>query len=72
MIEIRYCVRWDYYPRAVSLAAIIQEHFHIDIKLSPGEIGELSVYWNDERLSEKGDSIEHILEMLQQKSDSDE
>jgi len=53
------------------LAAKIQEKLDIKIKLSSGAIGELSVYWGDEKLSEKGDPLDHIVKKLQQKINSD-
>lgn len=39
----------------------------VEIRLEPGGIGELSVYWNEDRISMKGDSIEQIIEAIRKK-----
>ena len=70
MIEIRYCVRWNYYPRAVRLAEQIKESIDLDIQLSSGKIGELSVYYNQKKISNKGDSVQKIVSVLRMKIES--
>lgn len=44
MIKIRYCVVWNYKPRAVSLAAKIKERLNLDTELIDGDRGEFNVY----------------------------
>jgi len=49
------------------LAAQIKEETGLEAKLESGEIGELSVYWKGEKLSEKGDPVQEIIEKIQHK-----
>ena len=53
------------------MAAQIKEAFDIKIQLSAGKVGELSVYWYGEKLSNKGDSLDSILSKIKQKLESD-
>ena len=53
MIKIYYCVAWNYYPRAASLAEMIQLECDLPIELLSGERGEFTVWLNDEIIAQK-------------------
>jgi len=46
-IEIRYCLRWSYKPRAASLAAIIERATGQRVRLTPGRVGQFDVLSGD-------------------------
>ena len=66
MIEIKYCVRWNYLPKAVRLAEQIKQEMDVEIALVSGDIGELSVYKDNKKISNKGDSLQLILQRLKE------
>jgi len=53
MVKIYYCVAWNYYPRAASLAALIKEHCGIESELLSGKRGEFSVWYNQQAIADK-------------------
>ena len=55
MVEIRYCVRWNYYPHAARLAAKIKEELGLDSTLIMGKTGEFSIRYKGIKIAEKGD-----------------
>jgi len=50
------------------LAAQIKKGTGLEAKLESGKIGELSVYWKGEKLSQKGDPVQEIIEKIQHKN----
>ena len=53
MIKIRYCVVWNYYPRAASLAENIKKELGTDVKLESGDRGEFSVWYKKQLVCQK-------------------
>ena len=53
MIKIYYCEAWNYYPRAASLAEMIQLMCDLPIEIIPGEKGEFTVWFNNEIIAQK-------------------
>ena len=53
MIQIYYCVEWNYYPRAASLAEIIKSKCGIDSDLLSGKRGEFTVWYNGVAIADK-------------------
>jgi hypothetical protein len=49
------------------LAEQIKEHTGLVVELTSGKVGELSVYWKEEKISTKGDLIGDIVKRLQKK-----
>ena len=53
MIQIYYCVEWNYFPRAASLAEIIKSKCGIDSELLSGKKGEFTVWYNGIAIADK-------------------
>ena len=53
MIEIYYCVEWNYYPRAARLADLIKSKCGIESKLLSGKRGEFTVWYNGTAIADK-------------------
>jgi len=49
------------------LAELIKEEIGMEVHLEVGERGELSVYWQQEKLSDKEDPIQEIIAKLRLK-----
>lgn len=46
-LVIEYCVVWNYYPRAASLAERIKKNINIDIELKKSDGGRFEIYLDD-------------------------
>ena len=64
MVEIYYCVPWNYLPKAVSLAAKIKDTCGLDAKLFPGARGEFTVKYNGEIIAKKDGFFPPVPEIL--------
>ena len=74
-IQIKYCVVWNYLPRATSLAAALKKRYVIEPILIPGDRGAFDILINerlifskknvgrfpdsDEEIFSKIDSLQH-------------
>lgn len=52
-IEIRYCVMWNYRPRAVRVAEILQDRFDELTTLTEGGRGEFTVWVDGKEVAHK-------------------
>ena len=43
-LTIEYCVMWNYYPRAASLAEQVKNKFDIDIEFMKSDGGRFEIY----------------------------
>ena len=48
-LEIRYCVSWNYKPKAASLAEKLKEEYECEVTIIPGNRGEFSIWIYDKR-----------------------
>lgn len=52
-LEIRYCVMWNYYPYAASVAQTLKDNFDLTTTLTPGNRGEFTVWIDNKKIIEK-------------------
>ena len=52
-IIIEYCIVWNYYPRAASLAEKLQEHFSYPVELHKDRDGRFEIKFNDKLIFSK-------------------
>ena len=52
-LEIRYCVTWNYKPKAASLAEKLKEEYECEVTIIPGKRGEFSVWIHDKKSNNK-------------------
>ena len=52
-IAIRYCVVWNYRPRAARVAEILQDEFKLDVDLVEGNRGEFTVWVDGNNVAKK-------------------
>ena len=57
MIQIYYCVAWNYYPRAARLADLIKAKCGIEAQLLSGKRGEFTVWFNGVAIADKNLSV---------------
>ena len=52
-LEIRYCVSWNYKPKAASLAEKLKEEYECEVTIIPGKRGEFSIWIYDKKSDDK-------------------
>ena len=52
-LVIEYCVVWNYYPRAASLAESIKKNFDLDIELKKSDGGRFEITLDGENIFSK-------------------
>ena len=58
-LEIRYCVSWNYKPKAASLAEKLQDEYECNVTIIPGDRGEFSVWFHDQSDSNPNNKIQN-------------
>ena len=52
-LEIRYCVSWNYKPKAASLADRLKEEYECEVTIIPGNRGEFSIWIYNKKSNDK-------------------
>ena len=66
-LEIRYCLSWNYKPKAASLAEKLQDEYECNVTLVPGDRGEFSIWFYEQIESDINDRKTQIHETIENK-----